>query len=116
MYALFKKQFASQFAGATPITARSDLYGSIIYFYFYSEERYNFADFVRSFRAQLPCQFFIYQVGARDMIRLSPHAKDYLAACGCGPLGCCSLGKLPSVEMDNIALQSLEGRDVEKLK
>lgn len=83
MYALFKKQFTSQFVGAIPITARSDLFGNIIYFYFYSEERYNFAEFVKSFRPQLPCQFFIYQVGARDMMRLSPHAKEYLAACGC---------------------------------
>jgi len=107
-YKLFKQQFGSQFKGAIPITARSDLNGNIIYFYFYSEDRYNFAEFVKAFRQQLPCQFFIYQVGARDMMRLSPHAKDYLAACGCGPLGCCSLGKLPSVEMDNIALQSLE--------
>lgn len=71
---------------------------------------------MKQFRQQIPCQFFIYQVGARDMMRLSPHAKEYLAACGCGPLGCCSLGKLPSVEMDNISLQGLEGRDVEKLK
>lgn len=115
-YKLFKKQFTAQFHGAVPISARSDLMGNIIYFYFYSEERYNFSEFVKAFRQQLPCQFFIYQVGARDMMRLSPNGKEYLAACGCGPLGCCSLGKLPSVEMDNIALQSLEGRDVEKLK
>ena len=60
MYKLFKKQFTAQFAGAIPITARSDLQGNIIYFYFYSEERYNFAEFVKSFRQQLPCQFFIY--------------------------------------------------------
>ena len=61
-YKLFKQQFGSQFKGAIPITARSDLNGNIVYFYFYSEDRYNFADFVRSFRQQLPCQFFIYQV------------------------------------------------------
>ncbi len=115
-YKDFKQKFTKEFEGAVPITARSDLHGRIIYFYFYSEDRYNFSEFVRSFRQQLPCQFFIYQVGARDMMRLSPHAKDYLSACGCGPLGCCSLGKLPSVEMDNIALQGLEWRDVEKLK
>ena len=107
-FKLFKKQFAAEFAGAVPITARGDLYSNIVYFYFYSEERYNFAEFVKQFRQQIPCQFFIYQVGARDMMRLSPHAKEYLAACGCGPLGCCSLGKLPSVEMDNISLQGLE--------
>lgn len=115
-YKLFKAKFTKEFVWAIPITARTDLHGRMIYFYFYSEDRYNFSEFVKSFRQELPCQFFIYQVGARDMMRLSPHAKDYLAACGCGPVGCCSLGKLPSVEMDNIALQSLEGRDIEKLK
>ena len=50
------------------------------------------------------------------MIRYTPNASDYLVACGCWPLNCCSNGKLPSVEMDNIALQSLEWRDIEKLK
>ena len=115
-YKMFKEQFCKLFPWAVPITARSDLHGNIVYFYFYSEDRYNFAEFVKSFRQQIPCQFFIYQVWARDMMRLSPKGKEYLGACGCGPLWCCSLWKLPSVEMDNIALQSLEWRDVEKLK
>lgn len=116
-YEAFKKDFPVVCPGAIPITVRSDLQGQQIYFYFYSEERYNFADFVRSFRAVVPVQFFIYQLGARDMIRYSPNAKQYLTACGCGESQwCCSLGKLPNVELDNIALQSLEWRDIEKLK
>jgi cell fate regulator YaaT (PSP1 superfamily) len=115
-YDVFKEQFPVVCPGAIPVTVRTDLGGQCIYFYFYSEERYNFADFVRSFREIVPVQFFIYQLGARDMMRYSPLAKEYLAACGCGPLGCYSLGKLPSVEMDNVTLQSLEWRDIEKLK
>lgn len=115
-YEKFKVEFPAVCPGAMPVTSRVDLQWQNIYFYFYAEERYNFADFVRYFRTIVPVQFFIYQLWARDMMRYSPHAKDYLAACGCGPLWCCSLGKLPSVEMDNVALQSLEWRDIEKLK
>lgn len=115
-YQLFKKEFPEVCPGAIPVTSRADLHWQNIYFYFYSEERYNFADFVRYLRDIVPVQFFIYQLGARDMIRYSPNAKEHLAACGCWPLNCCSLGKLPSVEMDNITLQWLEWRDVEKLK
>lgn len=115
-YQKFQEQFPVVCPGAKPITSRADITGQQIYFYFYAEERYNFSDFVRSFREIVPVQFFIYQLGARDMMRYTPNAKDYLAACGCGAMWCLSLGKLPSVEMDNIALQSLEWRDVEKLK
>jgi hypothetical protein len=116
-YEIFKKEFPVVCPWAIPITVRSDLQWQQIYFYFYSEERYNFADFVRSFRAVVPVQFFIYQLGARDMMRYTPNAKEYLTACWCGDSQwCCSLGKLPNVELDNIALQSLEWRDIEKLK
>lgn len=115
-YQKFKELFPQACPGAKPITSRADLTGEQIYFYFYAEERYNFSDFVRSFRSVVPVQFFIYQLWARDMMRYTPNAKEYLVACGCGPAWCLSLGKLPSVEMDNIAIQSLEWRDVEKLK
>lgn len=115
-YQKFKEEFPVVCPGAKPITSRADLTGEQIYFYFYAEERYNFSDFVRSFRNVVPVQFFIYQLGARDMMRYTPNAAEYLVACGCWPAGCLSYGKLPSVEMDNIALQWLEWRDVEKLK
>lgn len=115
-YQKFKVEFPEVCKWAIPVTSRADLQWQNIYFYFYAEERYNFADFVRYFRWIVPVQFFIYQLGARDMIRYSPKAADYLVACGCWPLNCCSNWKLPSVEMDNIALQSLEWRDIEKLK
>lgn len=115
-YEKFKKEFPIVCPGAIPVTVRADLSGQQIYFYFFAEERYNFANFVREFRSVVPVQFFIYQLWARDMMRYSPNAKEYLAACGCWPLWCCSLWKLPSVEMDNISLQWLEWRDVEKLK
>ena len=115
-YTLFKKQFKSDFPLVKTISARASVDGTSIYFYFYHDDRINFAEFVKKFRPHVPVNFFIYQVGARDMVRLSPHAKEWLAECGCGPMGCCGTGPLPTVEMDNITLQSLEGRDVEKLK
>jgi cell fate regulator YaaT (PSP1 superfamily) len=115
-YDIFKKEFPIVCPWATPVVSRVDLQWQNIYFYFYAEERYNFSDFVRHFRTIVPVQFFIYQLWARDMIRYSPAAKECLIACGCGPLWCSGLWKLPSVEMDNITLQGLEWRDVEKLK
>lgn len=115
-YKIFKKEFPVVCPWAIPVTTRADLQWQNIYFYFYSEERYNFADFVRHMRTIVPVAFFIYQLWARDMMRYTPNANEHLAACGCGPLNCCSLWKLPSVEMDNVALQGLEWRDIEKLK
>ncbi|HMT01023.1 MAG TPA: regulatory iron-sulfur-containing complex subunit RicT [Candidatus Absconditabacterales bacterium] len=116
LYQLFRKDFRSEFSEAIPVTARFNLQGTTIYFYFYSEQRFQFSDFVRRFRQKIGMNFFLYQVGARDMIRLHPRSKDWLSQCGCGPCGCSGLGPLPSIEMENVVLQNLEGRDVEKLK
>lgn len=116
LFPLFKKEFKKLFTPVIPVTARSNYQGNQIYFYFYSEQRFVFSEFVKSFRNKIGIHFFLFQVGARDMMRLSPTNHIDLAACGCGPLGCSSLGPLPSVEMENIALQWLEGKDIEKLK
>jgi cell fate regulator YaaT (PSP1 superfamily) len=112
----FRKEFKQLFPDSTPITARSNILGDTVYFYFYAETRYNFSDFVKNFRNKINKRFFIYQVGARDMMRLHPESKLYLVDCGCGPMGCCGTWPLPTIEMETIALQWLEGRDVEKLK
>jgi cell fate regulator YaaT (PSP1 superfamily) len=115
-YTLFRQQFKKAFPDSTPITARCNFLGDTFYFYFYAETRYNFAEFVKIFRAQINKKFFIYQVWARDMMRLHPDSKLYLVDCGCGSMWCCGTGPLPTIEMDTIALQWLEGRDIEKLK
>ena len=88
-----------------------------LYFYFYSEERYVFSDFVRDFRQEIWKNIFLFQVGARDMMRLDPNAKTYAVGSDCGmEIACQGLGLLPSVEMESIAMQGLEGRDTERLK
>ncbi|HMY80940.1 MAG TPA: PSP1 C-terminal domain-containing protein [Candidatus Absconditabacterales bacterium] len=115
-YELFKSKFKEQFPNAKPISVRADINGTTAYFYFNCEERLNFIEFLKEFRPLIPFNFFFYQVGARDMVRLHPQAKEWLTECGCGPMGCCSMGALPTIDMENVVMQSLEGRDIEKLK
>lgn len=117
VFPLFKKKFKSQFAWSKPITARYNPLMDQIYFYFYSEERYVFGDFVRELKNELGKNIFLFQVGARDMMRLDPHSKDYIVGSDCGMLTACqSLAPLPSVEVESIVLQGVDGRDMERLK
>lgn len=116
LFKVFKHEFKQRFPQTKPVTARANRQWDTVYLYFYCEERLDFADFVRYFRTKMPIKFFLYQIGARDMVRLAPNAKEWLSECGCWPMWCCGSWPLPTVEMENIALQSLEWRDVEKLK
>lgn len=115
-YLIFKTEFKKLFPSTKPVTARINASGDIVYFYFYCEDRLNFVDFLRSFRSKIPINFFLYQVWARDMVRLHPESKNRLSECGCWPMWCCWNWVLPTVEMDNLVLQWLEWRDIEKLK
>ena len=113
----FKKKFKLRFEGSRPITARYNPIGDQIYFYFYSEERYVFWDFVKELRAEIWKNLFLFQIWARDMMRLDPAAKDYAVGSDCGMLTACqSLNPLPSVEVECIGLQGVDGRDMERLK
>ncbi len=117
VFPLFKKKFKTLFPTSKPITARYNPLMDQIYFYFYSEERYVFGDFVREFRQELGKNMFLFQVGARDMMRLDPNAKHYAIGADCGmEIACQGYGPLPSVEVEAIAMQGLEGRDIERLK
>ncbi|MCX6823444.1 MAG: regulatory iron-sulfur-containing complex subunit RicT [candidate division SR1 bacterium] len=115
IFPLFKKLFKQSFPDSVPVTARFHIYGDQIYFYFYSEERYVFTDFVKELRQELGKNIFLFQIGARDMVKLSP-GTDCIAGCNGISLCCKSSRALPSVEIENIVLQNLEGRDIEKLK
>ncbi|MFZ2150562.1 MAG: regulatory iron-sulfur-containing complex subunit RicT [Candidatus Absconditicoccaceae bacterium] len=115
IFPLFKDLFKKNFKGSIPVTARFNIYGDQIYFYFYSEERYVFTDFVKGLREKLGKNIFLFQVGARDMVKMSP-GTDHIAGCNGLNLCCKSSRALPSVEMENIILQNLEGRDIERLK
>ncbi len=115
IFPLFKKLFKKYFPDSIPVTSRYQIFGDQLYFYFYSEERYVFTDFVKEFRQELGKNIFLFQIGARDMIKMSPGA-DCIIWCNGINLCCKSTRPLPSVEIENIVLQNLEWRDIEKLK
>ncbi len=115
IFPLFKKLFKKYFNDSIPITARYNIFSDQIYFYFYSEERYVFSEFVKEFREILGKNMFLFQVWARDMIRMMP-GTDCIVGCNGINLCCKSTRPLPSVEMENIIIQNLEWRDIEKLK
>lgn len=118
LFDTFKVQFKKEFPESVPVTARMNLQGNTIYFYFYAEVRFNFAEFVKRFRQEIGYNFFLYQVGARDRIRLDPRADGMFCASGHGFGLDCKMYRhpMPNVETDAIMVQQLEGRDVEKLK
>jgi cell fate regulator YaaT (PSP1 superfamily) len=115
IFPTFKKRFKKYFSTSIPVTARYHLFTDQLYFYFYSEERYVFSEFVKWFRELLNKNIFLFQIWARDMIKMSPWT-DCIVGCNGISLCCKSSRALPSVEIENIILQNLEGRDIEKLK
>lgn len=116
-YTSFKKQFKKTFPQASPVNARFNLQWNTIYYYFFSEDRFDFSWFVKEYRKVIRERFFLYQVWARDSVRLSPAAAYREWCCGTGKL-CCTTNKypVPSVETETIILQNLESRWVENLK
>lgn len=106
-YPLFKKKFKHHFPDAIPVTARYHIFAEQYYFYFYSEERFNFVEFIKEFREDLKAQFFLFQVGARDMIKMSP-ATDDIVGCNGINLCCKSNRPLPSIDVEMLVAQHLE--------
>ncbi|MDR2190983.1 MAG: hypothetical protein LBP53_07655 [Candidatus Peribacteria bacterium] len=115
IFPTFKKEFQAEFVNSVPITARFQIFSNQLYFFFYSEERYLFTEFVKRFREKLGMNMFLFQVGARDMMRMSPGAEGMFGTCG-HTLCCKSYRQLPNIEIEAVILQNLEGRDIEKLK
>lgn len=116
VFPIFKEQFQAEFAGSVPVTARYNHLTDQIYFYFYSEERYVFSDFVKKLREQLWKNIFIYQVGARDRVRMDPRTDGLMCGSSQIPMYCKTYQPLPSIDIEDILLQHLEGRDIERLK
>lgn len=114
-YPIFKKLFKKYFPTSIPVTARYHTYSKQYYFYFYSEERYQFQGFLWEFRSALGQNFFLFQVWARDMVKMSP-ATDNIAWCNGLNLCCKSNRPLPSVNVETLIEQHLEWRDIERLK
>ncbi len=117
IFPIFKKEFKKEFKWSIPITARFHIYLDQLYFYFYSEERYVFTEFVKKFREKIWKNIFLFQVGARDMVKMDPRT-DILPcwAWWVTPMHCKTTMQLPSIEMENLILQNLEWRDIERLK
>ncbi|MDR2415597.1 MAG: hypothetical protein LBD75_03140 [Candidatus Peribacteria bacterium] len=115
IFPTFKKEFQAEYPSSVPITARFQVFSNQLYFFFYSEERYIFTEFVKRFREKLGMNMFLFQIGARDMIRMSPGAEGMCGPCG-RKLCCKSNMLLPNIEIEAVILQNLEGRDIEKLK
>ena len=115
IFPTFKREFQSEFPGSVPITARFHIFSDQLYFFFYSEERYVFTDFVKKFREKLWKNMFLFQVWARDMMRMSPWA-DWMMCSSWQTLCCKTCTMLPNIEIESVVMQNLEGRDIERLK
>ncbi len=115
LFPLFKKNFRRYFSTAIPVTARYHIFSKQYYFYFYSEERFQFTHFLKDFRSKIGENFFLFQVGARDMVKMSPQT-DHLVWCNGKNLCCKSNRPLPSVNVEALVIQHLEWRDIERLK
>jgi len=117
IFPIFKRKFKKEFNNSIPVTARFHIYLDQLYFYFYSEERYVFTEFVKKFREKIWKNIFLFQVWARDMVKMDPRTDNL--PCGAGwviPMHCKTTMQLPSIEMENLILQNLEWRDIERLK
>lgn len=115
-FEIFKREFKAVFPDSIPVTARVDLSWRVAYFYFYAESRFDFVGFLKEFRKKINYNFFLFQIWARDRIRLSPWAEDIYWTCGYKI--CCKSWKcpLPTVDAENITIQNLENRWIEKMK
>ena len=117
IFPIFKKKFKAEFPNSIPVTARFHIYLDQLYFYFYSEDRYVFTDFVKKFREKIWKNIFLFQVWARDMVKMDPRTDNLpCGADGIIPMHCKTTLPLPSIEMEKIILQNLEWRDIERLK
>lgn len=115
-FEVFKEQFGLSFPTSKPLCARMHHGWRQIYFYFHAETRYNFSEFVKSFRSIVPIRFFLYQVGPRDRVRLHPNHHEWFDPSWLPLMYSIFKHPLPNVENDAIMVQWLAGRDHESLK
>ncbi len=115
IFPTFKKEFKAEFPNSIPITVRFQIFSDQLFFFFFSEERYVFTEFVKRFREKLGMNIFLFQVGAREIIRMSPEMDGMFGSCG-NSLCCKSYRMLGNADVDAVLQQNLEGRDIERLK
>lgn len=116
LYELFSSRFTAEFPEAVPLTARMNSMGNQVYFYFFAETRFQFGEFVKSFRQQIGYHFFLYQVGSRDRVRLHPRLEERYDPSGLPLMYHIFKHPLPNVESDMLASQWLDGRSSDKMK
>lgn len=98
------------------ITAKFNFFWDILYIYFFSDNRIDFRPYLNELRSIIWVNFFLYQVWARDSIRINPESKNICWDCWWWL--CCtkSLCKIPSVETNTIWLQNLQTQWIDKQK
>ncbi len=114
-FPIFKKTFKETFKNSIPITAKFNIFSNMIHFYFYSEERYNFVNYVKKLRSDVWYNIFLFQVWVRDMVRFFPNSKNYLTRYWM-PLHSSRTRPLPSIPIDSVYIQNVDWRDIERLK
>lgn len=116
LYTLFAEMFTAEFPEAVPLTARMNGAGNQVYFYFFAETRFQFGEFVKTFRQQIGYHFFLYQVGSRDRVRLHPHLEERYDPSWLPLMYHIFKHPLPNVESDMLTSQWLDGRSSDKMK
>jgi len=98
------------------VTSKFNYIWDIIYLYFYSEERIDFRPYLWELKKLIWEKFFLYQVWARDRIRLDERSKDI--CWDCWYKLCCtkSMCKIDSVSTSSIHLQNLQNQGIENQK
>ncbi len=112
----WKIEAKALFPGMFPITWRMDITGRQVYLYFFSTERYDFRPHLNKLREIIGMNFFLFQSGARDRIRMNPISYECVGPCGLEL--CCIKNKcrIETVETEIIWLQNLEAQGLERNK
>ena len=98
------------------ITAKMTYSGDVLYLYFFSEDRIDFRPYLQELKNLIWMRFFLYQVWARDRVRLDPKSKDI--CWDCWHKLCCtqSMCKIESVSTSTIHLQNLQAQGIDNQK
>ena len=98
------------------VTAKMNFTWNTLYIYFFSDERVDFRPYLQEVKKLIWMNFFLYQVWARDSIRVNPESKNI--CWDCGHQLCCTKNncKLCSVESSTVNLQNLQTQWIDKQK
>lgn len=111
-----KQDLKTVFWSLTFVSSKMNFSWNLLYIYFYSEDRVDFRPFLWEVKSLIWMNFFLYQVGARDKIRIHPESKNICWDCGWWL--CCLQNKckLCSVETTTLDVQNLQNQWIDKQK